>query len=441
MELKILEQVKRKAEPLTSVVALDEFTEIAQNCFDFTFDGVNKFYPYEKPTKIPTEFKIGLIVGSSGSGKSTLLQEFGEHEEPIWEKNKAVISHFNSSDEAINRLNSVGLNSVPSWTKPFDVLSTGEKFRANLARQLKDGAVIDEFTSVVDRNVAKSCCVSINKYITRSNLKNIVFCTCHNDIVEWLCPDWIFDTDTGTLYDGGCLRRPKIKLSLYETKHTSWELFKRHHYLTEKINVASKCFLVKWNDEIVAFASIMSSPNGYVKNSWRFHRLVVLPDYQGMGIGTAVMNMISEMSIQQGLRMFMKTAHARLGYYMENSDLWISTTHNKQKRTLSEKRRIRESWHHYKLDTTRKCFTYEYVGEHYTSKKHYRLAIKFDNEITYEDFVNRIEEILNEHKDEFVIFINGEVGKTNHADIYGKANCIRREHFSKTSKYDELIVF
>ena len=40
-----------------------------------------------------------------------------------------------------------------------------------------------------------------------------------------------------------------------------------------------------------------------------------------------------------------------------------------------------------------------------------------------------------------MIFINGEVGKTNHADIYGKANCIRREHFGKASKYDELIVF
>ena len=154
MELKILEQVKRKAEPLTSVVALDEFTEIAQNCFDFAFDGVNKFYPYEKPTKIPTEFKIGLIVGSSGSGKSTLLQEFGEHEEPIWEKNKAIISHFNSSDEAINRLNSVGLNSVPSWTKPFNnVIMTSAKYNVF---QVASSNIF------VNRNTTTFCYVPIN---------------------------------------------------------------------------------------------------------------------------------------------------------------------------------------------------------------------------------------------------------------------------------------
>jgi ABC-type ATPase with predicted acetyltransferase domain len=53
------------------------------------------------------------------------------------------------------------LNSVPSWYKPYQVLSNGEKFRADLARKLKSNTVIDEFTSVVDRTVAKAASVSL----------------------------------------------------------------------------------------------------------------------------------------------------------------------------------------------------------------------------------------------------------------------------------------
>ena len=443
MELQVLEQVGRKSEPLTSKVALDEFTKVAQDCFDFEFKGVNTFYPYEKPTKIPTDFKIGLIIGASGNGKSTLLKEFGQEDIPTWEDEKAIISHFSSKEEAIDKLNAVGLNSVPSWTKPYKVLSTGEKFRANLARQIKSGAVIDEFTSVVDRNVAKSCSVAISRYVTKNNLKNIVFCTCHNDIVEWLCPDWIFDTDTGTLYDGRSLRRPSIKLSLYETNYSSWKLFKQHHYLSEEINKASKSFLVKWEDEIVGFVSVLPSPNGYVKNSWRFHRLVVLPDYQGMGLGTSIMNSIGELWLSRGWRLFMKTAHVRLGTYMEYSDKWVATAHNGRKRTLTEKMKVREKWHNYDLDTKRICYTYEYVGKDYFLKEHVRIAIKFgkDIHIPWEYFKSEMDKVLDKYKDKYIIFVSTEVGKENFADMYGREHAIRREHFGAKAKYDELYVF
>lgn len=440
MNLPILEQVKRKQEPLTSKVQLDSFTKVAEDCFDFEFDGTNKFYPFEKPSKIPTDFGVGLIIGASGNGKSTLLKEFGQEETPTWEFNKAIISHFDSQEEAIDKLNAVGLNSVPSWTKPYHVLSTGEKFRANLARQIKDGAVIDEFTSVVDRNVAKSCSVAIRKYITKNELKDVVLCTCHSDIVEWLCPDWIFDADTGTLYDGRSLRQPSIRLSFYETHHSSWELFKKHHYLNEGINKASKNYIVKWGEEIVGFISLLTSPNGYIKNAWRFHRVVVLPDYQGMGIGTSIINEIGEVWISRGWRLFIKTAHIRLGRYMEGSDKWVATTHNGKKRTESEKMKVFEKWHSYTLDTKRVCYTYEYVGKDYLSKEHYRIAIKFNTDVSYDIFKDKIEKILQANNDKYIVFISTEVGKDNLADQYAKEKSIRREYFGAKTKYDELIV-
>jgi ABC-type ATPase with predicted acetyltransferase domain len=129
---------------------------------------------------------------------------------------KAIVSHFNNPEDAIDKLSAVGLNSVPSWYKPYHVLSTGEKFRADLARKLRDGAVIDEFTSVVDRNVAKAASVAMSKHIKRTGLSNIVIVTCHRDILDWLEPDWVIDTDTGHMYDGFFLSDRKYSWTYIE---------------------------------------------------------------------------------------------------------------------------------------------------------------------------------------------------------------------------------
>ena len=112
--LEIIENLKRNTEPLISNVVTDEFTNIANNCFDFEFDGESKIYPFIKPKKIPKDFNIGIIVGASGSGKSTLLKEFGKEKKIVWDNKKGIISNFNTPQEAIEKLTAVGLNSVPS---------------------------------------------------------------------------------------------------------------------------------------------------------------------------------------------------------------------------------------------------------------------------------------------------------------------------------------
>ena len=68
--------------------------------------------------------------------------------------------------------------------------------RVDIARALleKDFIVFDEFTSVVDRQVAKTACIAINKAIKNTN-KKFIAVSCHKDIIEWLQPDWLFDTD------------------------------------------------------------------------------------------------------------------------------------------------------------------------------------------------------------------------------------------------------
>ena len=213
---KIIEKLEKEKEPLISKVDRDEFIIASEVAFDCIFDGTSKFYPWKLPNNLPKSFKLGVIVGSSGSGKSTLLKKFGIEETPIWDNTKSIVSHFENPSDAINKLSSVGLNTVPSWYKPHNVLSNGEKFRADLARKIKSNCVIDEFTSVVDRAVAKAASISLSKYVKKNDLENIVLSTCHRDILDWLEPDWVLDLDTGELLHGFFLSDQKSNLKYIE---------------------------------------------------------------------------------------------------------------------------------------------------------------------------------------------------------------------------------
>lgn len=170
------------------------------NDFDVKLEHSNEHF--EGNIELPSNWNIGLICGGSGTGKTTIAKELF---------NEYIIKNFNYDDNSVlDNMNkdltteeiekmfySVGFGSVPSWLKPYNVLSNGEKMRVDLAKALleKDIIVFDEFTSVVDRQVAKTACMAICKAIKGTNKKFIAI-SCHKDIIEWLQPDWLFDTDT-----------------------------------------------------------------------------------------------------------------------------------------------------------------------------------------------------------------------------------------------------
>lgn len=148
------------------------------------------------------EWNVGLIVGSSGTGKSTIAKTCfpNEYVHKFEYKEKSVVDDMpkNKSIKEITRaFTSVGFSSPPSWLKPYHVLSNGEKMRVDLARCIledKEMFVFDEFTSVVDREVAKTGSYAISKAVRRLN-KKFIAVSCHRDIIDWLEPDWIYDTD------------------------------------------------------------------------------------------------------------------------------------------------------------------------------------------------------------------------------------------------------
>ena len=100
-------------------------------------------------------------------------------------------------------LTAVGFSSPPSWIKPYRVLSNGERFRCDLARAILEGGelvVFDEFTSVVDRTVARIGSAAVAKAVRRTGPPRFVAISCHYDIARWLQPDWVLDMQGRTLH-------------------------------------------------------------------------------------------------------------------------------------------------------------------------------------------------------------------------------------------------
>jgi GNAT superfamily N-acetyltransferase len=350
--------LSRSSVPLISSVVLDDLTASLIEPFDFVSAGESAFLPFEVPAELPSVFGIGVIVGASGSGKSTLLKSFGVPSSPVWESGASIASHFDSVEVAAEHLSAAGLMSVPDWVKPYSALSTGQRFRADLARSLGDGAVIDEFTSVVDRNVAKSASVGLSRYVRKNDVKNVVVATCHRDILEFLEPDWIIDTDLGSFTIGRSLRRPELVLEIYPCSNEVWSHFAQYHYLSESLNKASHCYLAVWDGQVVGFESVMTYPSGTVQNAWREHRLVIHPDYQGFGFGHALSEAVAQHYVDNGKRFFSKTSHPRLGEYRDNSDMWRATSKNHMRRK-DAKSSLSSRW---ELNPNRWSYSHEFVG-------------------------------------------------------------------------------
>jgi ABC-type lipoprotein export system ATPase subunit/GNAT superfamily N-acetyltransferase len=280
------------------------------------------------------EWNIGVIYGGSGTGKTTLLKQFGSLVQDTFDENKPLISNFDFLEpkEASFLLSAMGLASIPTWLRPFKLLSNGEQYRAKLAYKVgksKQGEVIliDEFTSVVDRDVAKAMSNAIQKYIRREN-KRIIMASCHFDIMEWLLPDWTYSPLKGRVerHDYRRHTRPQIELSIFRCRYETWNLFKQHHYLSQDLNKSAKCYVITWNDKPIGFIAILPFVGVGDAKTRVISRIVVLPDYQGLGIGKQIINYFSSLYASVGSKMYIRTINPAIGIALSNDKNWKPTS-------------------------------------------------------------------------------------------------------------------
>ena len=317
-------------------------------------------------------WEIGMIVGPSGSGKSAIARAAYRAnlvQPSRWPRDVAIVDAM--GDGPIHRithtLTCVGLGSPRTWVKPYAVLSNGEKFRCDLARALLKAmsteqadenaalanqplVVMDEYTSVVSRAIARVASAALSRAIRSKQIPvRFVAVTCHEDVIPWLRPDWVLrmqpaemagqgtpiseisnlksetsdpssDSFLGVL-TWGRPERPKIDLDIRRISRDLWLLFRRHHYLSGSLHPAAQCFAAYFENEPAAFCAALPFPHPR-RPGWREHRLVCLPDFQGIGIGTKLSETVASMYVSTGRPYFSTTSHPGIIRHRVRSPLW-----------------------------------------------------------------------------------------------------------------------
>lgn len=282
-----------------------------------------------------TNFNVGLIVGSSGSGKTTLAKKiYGEDcMDEIIDLSKPIIEQFDKSltyEECVAAMTGMGLTSIPCWIRPAYTLSTGQRARAEASLRLRQGngpTVIDEWTSTVDRAVAKVMSYCVQKFARRSK-KQVVLVSCHSDVIDWLNPDWVIDCNTQTYKDrrsmvGSHKRTDQLRLDIKRCPKQVWKYFSKYHYLSSNLP-QGKIFtfgLFNGEDQIgfTCFANYSWKDNKMM----HANRIVVHPDYIGLGLGIKLTTEAAEVLVSSGYSVKSKFTSIAMFKSMRGHHQWI----------------------------------------------------------------------------------------------------------------------
>jgi GNAT superfamily N-acetyltransferase len=283
------------------------------------------------------DWQIGVVVGPSGSGKTSIGSALWGPEaiyRPAWPDRKPLIDAIapkGGFDDVTAALSSVGLGSVPTWLRPYRVLSNGEQFRANLARLISEAparAVLDEFSSVVDRQIAQVGAGAFAKAWRRTG-GQVVLLSCHYDVLDWIRPDWVFDTASGHFQRGWLRPRPRVEVELWETDWRHWPLFEPHHYLKLPKMIAATNYVATVDGQLVAHLGVSTRP-GLIEA--RACRLVVMPEWQGAGVGVRFLDAVCERWLRgenrygKPMRTLFHTSHPGLAAALRRNARWTQVS-------------------------------------------------------------------------------------------------------------------
>jgi energy-coupling factor transporter ATP-binding protein EcfA2 len=285
---------------------------------------------------LESPFNVGLIVGASGSGKTTLARQIYGDEvlQTVVDPSRPIIEQLPEGltfDECVAHLSGVGLHQVPCWIRPVATLSNGQKFRAEVALQLalgRDPCVIDEWTSVVDRAVAKAMSHTIQKHARRTRTR-VVLLSCHYDVMEWLQPDWVIDCNKQTFTDWRAERpgrQEKLVFTVAPVESSTWKQFSKYHYLSDRVPGGyGRSFGLFHNGEQIGFqhfAEYVPWADRSQKRIVHSNRTVIHPDYCGLGLGMKVVAVSSHMMHLAGHRVMAKFSSAPIAHAIKNDPYW-----------------------------------------------------------------------------------------------------------------------
>ena len=134
-------------------------------------------------------------------------------------------------------------------------------------------------------------------------------------------------------------------------------MFKKHHYLTPDANKSYIYLLFEWNDIPVAISVVGRQIGRNTKKAYRLSRLVVLPDYQGLGIGSKISDFCAGIMKNEDAKYYIKTVNPALGEYNnKHTENWEPTAFNGKVRVDKKRKNI------YTTLRTQPSYCHQYVG-------------------------------------------------------------------------------
>lgn len=334
-------------------------------------------HQFDVDADLEADYNIGLIVGASGSGKTTLAKQIWGDDvfRTLLRDDVPIIEQFPDEmtyDDCASVLCGVGLTQVPCWIRPVYTLSNGQKARAEVALQIASGvefSVIDEWTSVVDRTVAKVMSHCVQKYARKAS-RRIVLCSCHYDVIEWLDPDWVIDCNKQEFIDRRLLQRgqrtERLHFEIRRADRSTWRHFSKYHYLSDQLpgghietfglfhgaeQIAFQCFAnyVPWRKD---------DERG-LREKMHSNRTVIHPDYAGFGLGILIINETSRIMVDEGYDVWAKFSSVPVAKSMlKCPDLWQLMNVSRPMRTVIGGKMKRDTGFREKVKT----YSFRWVG-------------------------------------------------------------------------------
>lgn len=194
-----------------------------------------------------------------------------------------------------------------------------------------------------------------------------------------------------------------------------WGIFRQHHYLSADFNKAADVYLIYWDDTLIGLRGVLTYPNGAIKYGYRGHRLVILPDYQGLGIGTKVYDFIAKMYVDKGLKFYGRSTHIRLFRHWSNSKEYVETARsNNAVKTNDQSHKFKN------MVLNRVAYSFEYVGSDYYNKPHKTIVVD-DGDVITKD------ELLKLKEDYYLTVVTGKPKVDNETELLCKELGIRTE--------------
>ena len=155
--------------------------------------------------------------------------------------------------------------------------------------------------------------------------------------------------------------RPRLDVAVSRVARDVWPLFRPWHYMSADLSKTSSCYGSFVGEEIAAFVAVIYFP--HAKKSacgFRVHRLVTLPDWQGIGLGMLLLDTIASAYAGLGHLVKMPAAHPSLIRTLDRSPRWALTKRPGEftRRNLAIKNRRQKAGRM----GGRPCAVFRYVG-------------------------------------------------------------------------------